>query len=146
MFAGRATTEIVAGNQYFTAGGSRCVQYEISFFRAIAGKSPVMKQFAALFGPEAAAPSDVLIRDWRLEERTSPQYWPPSQRYDLFGSPLLQTPTWQGRLLWTSTETSAIAPGHMEGALAAAERTVQTILDQPIHTSRNLPVSIQSKS
>ena len=106
----------------------------------------VTKQLAALFGPEAAAPLDVLIRDWRLEERTSPLHWPPSQRYDLFGSRLLQTPTWQGRLLWTSTETSTIAPGHMEGALAAAERTVQTILDQPIRSRRNGPASIQRKS
>ena len=103
----------------------------------------VTKQFAALFGPEAAAPLDVLIHDWRLEERTAPRHWPLSQRYDLFGSPLLQTPTWHGRLLWTSTETSAIAPGHMEGALAAADRTVQTILDQPIHHSPNPAVSTQ---
>jgi monoamine oxidase len=112
---------------------------------AIITAATVTKQFAALFGPEAAAPLDVLIRDWSLEKRTSPRHWPLSQRYDLFGSPLLRTPTWHGRLLWTSTETSAIAPGHMEGALAAADRTVQTILDQPIHHSPNPAVSTQRK-
>ena len=112
---------------------------------AIITAATATTQFAALFGPEAAAPLDVLIRDWGLEKRTSPQHGPLSQRYDLFGSPLLRTPTWHGRLLWTSTETSAIAPGHMEGALGAAERTVQSILDQPIHRSTNPAVSIQRR-
>lgn len=85
-------------------------------------------QLTALFGQEAASPLDVVIRDWRTEKYTASTQWPPSQRYDLFGSPALQQPTWEGRLYWTSTETASVAPGHIEGALEAAERTVAAIM------------------
>jgi monoamine oxidase len=44
------------------------------------------------------------------------------------GSPVLQQPAWDGQLYWTSTETASIAPGHIEGALEAAERTVAAIV------------------
>ncbi|MEO1058932.1 MAG: FAD-dependent oxidoreductase, partial [Actinomycetota bacterium] len=48
--------------------------------------------------------------------------------YQTYGHPIWQTPTGDGRLHWTSTETSREAPGHIEGALAAAERTVLAIV------------------
>ncbi len=99
--------------------------------RADLTPSVVTDQLTALFGPHAAAPVDVMIRDWRRAPRTTPLSGQPSQRYDLFGSPVLQRPTWGGRLYWTSTETSTDAPGHIEGALAAAERTVQSITANP---------------
>ena len=51
----------------------------------------------------------------------------PGQRYDLYGSPLLQRSTWSDRLPWSSTNTAHRAAGHIEGALAAAERTVESI-------------------
>ncbi len=89
----------------------------------------VTEQFGDLFGPAAATPIEVLIRDWRLEDRTTPLHAQPGQRYDLFGSPLLQRPAWEGRLYWTSTETAQEAAGHIEGALAAAERTVESIIE-----------------
>jgi monoamine oxidase len=86
------------------------------------------QQLAALFGQQAASPVDVIIRDWRTEQYTASTQWPPSQRYDLFGSPVLQQSAWDGGLYWTSTETASVAPGHIEGALEAAERTVAAIV------------------
>ncbi len=87
----------------------------------------VSEQLAGLFGPRALAPTDVMICDWRFEQRTTPPDSRPGERYDLYGSPLLQRPTWSGRLHWSSTETAHQAAGHIEGALAAAERTVESI-------------------
>lgn len=84
----------------------------------------VLAQLTAIFGPDAATARDVIIRDWSSEPFTSPGQWPPSTRYDLFGSPHLRRAQWDGRLYWSSTETGSTAPGHIEGALDAAERTV----------------------
>ena len=36
-------------------------------------------------------------------------------------------PPWSGRLLWSSSETADQSAGHIDGALAAAERTVESI-------------------
>ena len=84
-------------------------------------------QLTSLFGPEAGRPLESMAIDWRRERFTTPARWPLSMRYDLFGAPAFQRPTWDGRLHWSSTETSTEAPGHIEGALAAAERTVREL-------------------
>ncbi len=86
-----------------------------------------VEQLTTLFGSKAATPSRSLAVDWRIERYTTPDRWPLSMRYDLFGSPLFQRATWEGRLHWSSTETGTTAPGHIEGALAAAERTVAAL-------------------
>lgn len=86
-------------------------------------------ELQALFGSAASDPIATHAADWRKERFTNPGGHPSSHRYDLYGSPHLATPSWNGRLHWASTETSEIAPGHIEGALAAAERTVKRLLD-----------------
>lgn len=86
-----------------------------------------VQQLNVLFGPEAASPQHVLVRDWQQDPLTTPDHWPLSGRYELFGARELQTPSWDGRLFWCSTETASRAPGHIEGALQAAERTVQQL-------------------
>lgn len=86
----------------------------------------VSHQMAKLFGSRAETPVAVHIRDWSQEPGFEETI---SDAYHLFGSPHLQAPSWDGRLLWASTETSTIAPGHLEGGLAAAERTTRIILD-----------------
>ena len=85
-------------------------------------------QLATLFGPEAAAPEQVLVVDWGQQPFTTPTRLGHTNRYDLYGSPHLTTPSWAGRLHWASTETATTAPGHIEGALAAAERTLAALL------------------
>jgi monoamine oxidase len=44
-----------------------------------------------------------------------------------YAHPLYQEPAGDGRLHWASTETAPTSPGHIEGALASAERTVEAI-------------------
>ncbi|MFV1990192.1 MAG: FAD-dependent oxidoreductase, partial [Acidimicrobiales bacterium] len=51
-----------------------------------------------------------------------------SEAYEHYGSPLFRASEWSNRLFWTSTETATVAPGHIEGALQAAERTVDAII------------------
>ncbi len=48
--------------------------------------------------------------------------------YALFGHPVYQRPALDGRLYWCSTETATRSPGHIEGALEAAERVTTAIL------------------
>ncbi|MBK7167341.1 MAG: FAD-dependent oxidoreductase [Candidatus Microthrix sp.] len=86
------------------------------------------EQLTALFGPKAAQPAQVLVVDWGQQPFTAPTRLGHTNRYDLYGSPHLTTPSWAGRLHWTSTETATTAPGHIEGALAAAERTLGALL------------------
>ncbi len=87
-----------------------------------------VQQLTALFGPEAASPTMVLGCDWSNEPFTTPASGNVSQRYELFGSPALRAPSWNGALHWSSTETGAVAPGHLEGAMEAAERVAMSIM------------------
>lgn len=86
------------------------------------------QQLVSILGEEASNPAALLDCAWPQEPFTTPAAGNDSQRYDLYGSPLLRTPSWDNRLHWASTETGAVAPGHLEGALEAAERTVESIL------------------
>jgi len=96
-----------------------------------AGPAPTgdlfIEQLTGLLGPDAASPIDVRAIDWRDEPFTTPDQEPVSLRRELFGSRLLQRSTWDRQLYWTSTEAAPVVPGHLEGALAAAERTVDAL-------------------
>lgn len=91
-------------------------------------KDEVIDQLVQLFGPEAAQPEELVIQDWRLDELTSPPGVEHLTLYQFFGHQLFQTAALGGRLHWASTETSTAVPGHIEGALAAAERAVSAII------------------
>ena len=93
----------------------------------VIGREAVLRQFEALFGREAASPEEVLVQDWRAEPHTSPKRVQELTSYQLFGHPLFAAPAMDGRLHWASTETATEAPGHIEGALMAAERAVTAI-------------------
>ncbi len=92
----------------------------------------VRDQMVRLFGPQAARPCQVTIQNWSTEEWTTPLAEPGSapSDYSLFGHTSYQRPALDGRLHWSSTETSRAYPGHVEGALEAAERTVAAIRER----------------
>lgn len=92
--------------------------------------SDVVDQLVRLFGPEAAEPLALLVADWRTERYTSPDGVETITDYSTFGHRIYRQPTLGGRVHWSSTETSPTAAGHIEGALAAAERAVESITDQ----------------
>ena len=97
-----------------------------------ATQETVLEQLGQLFGEEAKQPTDVLIQDWSAEQNITPPNASSVQTYQTFGHPAYQTPSLDGRLHWASTETSTMFPGHIEGALAAAERCVSAILNSQL--------------
>ena len=92
---------------------------------------PVVGQLMEMFGPEAGRPSGIHIQDWRAEEHISPPGVEHLGAYGLFGHPGYALPAMDGRLHWASTETAPEFAGHIEGALAAAERAAAAILAVP---------------
>ena len=89
----------------------------------------VIDQLVQLFGNAAAAPRGIMIADWRREPFMSPPGVEALHDYRGFGNQLFRDSVMDGRLHWSSTETAVQFPGHIEGALEAAERTVATILE-----------------
>lgn len=85
-------------------------------------------QLARLFGAAAAAPRSVHLQDWADEPATataadaSPATGHPDDR-----PPELPAP-WQGRLWLAGSECAPIFAGYIEGALAAAESSVDSLL------------------
>jgi len=90
----------------------------------------VVAQLVEIFGPDAAAPVEVVLQDWRTEKFTSPPGVSKLGAYQTYGHPMFAEAAFDGRLHWTSTETARESPGHIEGALAAAARTVQAIVGE----------------
>ncbi len=91
-------------------------------------REAVLDQLVAMFGEKAADPIELVLQDWRTEPFISPPDVEQRTAYQLFGHPLFQQPSMGGRLHWCSTETATESPGHIEGALQAAERTLATLL------------------
>ncbi len=89
----------------------------------------IIEQLVRLFGERAGTPSDVFVFDWRDEPHTSPSNVEALSDYTTYGHPVFQRPSMASRLHWVSTETSTVAPGHVEGALAAAQRAATAIID-----------------
>jgi monoamine oxidase len=85
----------------------------------------IREQLGRMFGPLAAEPISITIQDWSTEKWTNVSLG--SDNFGLFGHPMYRSPSLHGRLHWSSTETAANYPGHIEGALEAAERTVTAI-------------------
>ncbi len=102
-------------------------------------RTAVLGQLIALFGDEAATPIEIEIRDWRTEPFTSPPGVEQQSSYQLFGHPLFWQPAPNERLHWTSTETASEYPGHIEGALQAAERTLATLIASPANEGSVTP-------
>lgn len=88
----------------------------------------VVAQFAELFGEQALSPTNVFVMDWRSEPFTSPPTVERLTNYQTYGHPEFSRPILGGRVHWSSTETSPVNPGHIEGAFTAAQRTIDAIL------------------
>lgn len=90
-------------------------------------QASVIEQLVGLFGPCAADPNDVVVVDWAADSVTAPAGLEPSTAYQLFGHPLYREALFDHRIMWASTETGIVSPGHIEGALEAAEHATRTI-------------------
>jgi monoamine oxidase len=87
----------------------------------------VESQLAQLYGIEAQA-GQLTLQDWAQErwscseaDRAEPPAWPQADA-------LLRRGHWGGRLWFGGTETATHGAGHMEGALASADRIAHALL------------------
>ncbi|NKJ02030.1 NAD(P)/FAD-dependent oxidoreductase [Novosphingobium sp. SG707] len=87
-----------------------------------------LAQLARIFGAEAQAPQATLIKDWAADPLTATSadrfaggYIAPSDR------PWVAGP-WAQHLFLAGSETSAVEPGYLAGAVMAAERAARVIL------------------
>lgn len=87
-------------------------------------------QLERLFGPEAAAPVQVLVKDWAIDEWTAvsadsagPASHPPG------GVPKELNGLWDSRLIVAGSELAPVSPGLMEGALESAEVAFRQLLE-----------------
>jgi monoamine oxidase len=94
-------------------------------------REAVLDQVVALFGEQAKAPRRVVIKDWSVEQHTSPPGAAGMTNYQTYGHPVFEESMYDGRLHWASTETSSRSPGHIEGALVGGRRAANAILKQP---------------
>jgi monoamine oxidase len=88
----------------------------------------IVAQLVELFGPAAAAPTEIIVKDWRADIHTTPPGATAHAAASTYAHPRYQQPAGDGRLHWASTDTAPVAPGHIEGALAAAERAADAII------------------
>lgn len=91
-------------------------------------ENDIIKQLVEIFGPEASSPLEILIKDWRAEAMFNRSGSGERTPMETYAHPRYQVPFGNGCIHWASTETSPISPGHIEGALAAAERAVSAII------------------
>eukprot|EP00760_Papus_ankaliazontas_P007107 PhM_4_TR13285/c0_g1_i1/m.36375/K00274/MAO, aofH; monoamine oxidase len=95
----------------------------------------IRRQVEVLFGNVKGyvAPTAVHINDWRREPWTvasSAHALLPLPRGHNYGHSLYHSRNPVRWLLWSSTETSTSSPGHIEGALEAADRSVKSVLER----------------
>ena len=95
-------------------------------------RQSIVDQLTEIFGPEAASPLEIVIKDWRPDALGGPSGTRQRTPMETYGHRLYQQPAGDnGHIHWASTETASRSPGHIEGAIAAAERAVAAITRNP---------------
>ena len=88
-----------------------------------------VQQLASLFGPQAAEPIELILKDWAQDGFTaSPLDRKPLMQHPAYGLPKALPSLCDGRLILSSTETATRFGGYLEGALESAERCVSELL------------------
>ncbi len=91
-------------------------------------KSQAIDQLTRLFGPNAAEPSDVWVKDWSTDDTTATEAdKAPLNHHPHYGPPAGQSQLWNGLAAFAGTEVAEEDGGYLEGALAAAESAVAHI-------------------
>ena len=82
-----------------------------------------VEQLAAMYGPNAVEPVDVLVQDWAREAltATTDDENEQLQQHPAYGTPQSLAHLWDGKFRFASTEMAPTFGGYLEGALEAAE-------------------------
>lgn len=93
-------------------------------------------QLMRLFGPEAATPEQLLLKDWAFDNATAtPTDQAPLTAHPRYGLPAAAETLWDGALLMSGSETALDFGGYLEGALEAAQRTFATLAPTQMSTT-----------
>ena len=89
----------------------------------------VRDQLVRLFGPDAAHPTALHIKDWAADSFTATvEDAAPPPGHPAYGMPPELHPLWDGALVLSSSEVAREYGGFLEGALEAAESTFDLVL------------------
>lgn len=79
-------------------------------------------QLARLFGPQAAVPTELIVKDWAFDPYTSTEAdKAPLYAHPTYGLPPAMTNLWRNKLHFAGTEVAPTFGGYIEGALEATE-------------------------
>ncbi|AZV76925.1 FAD-dependent oxidoreductase [Parasedimentitalea marina] len=88
----------------------------------------IQAQFVRMFGPDAADPVALLIKDWAFDPLTATSAdQVPLQSHPEYGMPHALSDVWQGDLIFSGTEVAPQFGGYLEGALEAAENALTSL-------------------
>lgn len=95
---------------------------------ALALRRDVTEQLVRLFGPKAAAPKQLYIKDWAFDLYTATDAdHAPIYAHPTYSMPANLTNLWGGHLHISGTEVAPQFGGFLEGALEAAEKTLAVL-------------------
>ncbi len=88
----------------------------------------LIAQLTRLFGPKAAQPTRLLIKDWAFDPFTATKAdMAPLHAHPTYGLPEALTGLWGKKLLFSGSELAPQFGGYLEGALEAAENVLSTL-------------------
>jgi monoamine oxidase len=93
-------------------------------------RDAILSQFERLFGPKAANPKSLILKDWAFDQFTATDLdLAPLSAHPDYGMPPALKNLWDNKLIFANTETASQFGGYAEGALEAAEAAFKTITD-----------------
>ncbi|MEP1766022.1 MAG: NAD(P)/FAD-dependent oxidoreductase [Sulfitobacter sp.] len=91
-------------------------------------RQSLQAQLVRLFGPKAAEPAKLFLKDWAFDPYTATDRdQQPVYAHPTYGLPRDLADLWEGRLQFGGTEVAAQFGGYIEGALEAAENVLLRI-------------------
>ena len=85
----------------------------------------LLAQLERLFGPQAAEPAKLYVKDWAFDPQTSTAAdQAPLYAHPTYGLPRAMVGLWDDRLHFGGTEVAPKFGGYIEGALEAAENVL----------------------
>lgn len=85
-------------------------------------------QLVLLFGPEAAAATATLYKDWAADPLTATPADRSGGGHPLVGTTSWTGKDWEGRVIMAGSETSDAEPGYLAGAVQAGSRAAADII------------------
>ncbi|MGC8202044.1 flavin monoamine oxidase family protein [Aliiroseovarius sp. PTFE2010] len=91
-------------------------------------KQHILAQLTRIFGPDAASPVTLAVKDWAFDRFTANGLdQQPLFAHPDYGLPAALSGLWNGKLIFGGTEVAPEFGGYLEGALEAAENALSQL-------------------